>query len=164
MTVFLLSPRDAVMSTKPEDVETDPRFPSGRWVGFWIQRHSPPGRHQTELTLTFSQGTLHGDGRDWVGTYSVRGRYNLADGRCHWTKAYQGKHSVAYDGFNEGKGIWGTWAITASEWSIEVHGGFHIWPEGMLDPTGSHLTEKAELPAPHEEVVAPAEPVAAPAV
>lgn len=152
------------MSTKPEHAETDPRFPSGRWVGFWIQKHDPPGRHQTELLLTFSQGDLRGEGRDWVGTYTVRGRYNLADGRCHWTKAYQGKHAVTYDGFNEGKGIWGTWTIAASEISVEVHGGFHIWPEGMLDPTGSYLSEEAELPAPKEEAVVPAEPLAAPAV
>ena len=99
-----------------------------------------------------------------MGAYTVRGRYNLADGRCHWTKAYQGMHAVTYDGFNEGKGIWGTWTIAASEISVEVHGGFHIWPEGMLDPTGSYLSEEAELPAPKEEAVVPAEPLAVPAV
>jgi hypothetical protein len=134
------------MIENPGQLETDPRFPSGRWVGFWIQRHLPPGRFQTELLLTFVQGVLHGEGRDWVGTYSVHGHYNLADGRCRWTKHYTDKHDVFYAGFNEGKGIWGTWRISEA-W----HGGFHIWPEGMADPTGSHLTEQADLPQVVEE-------------
>jgi hypothetical protein len=148
--------------TQPEP-ETDPRFPSGRWVGFWIQAHAPAGRFQTELHLSFAGGVLNGEGRDWVGAYTVRGRYDLRDGRSHWTKSYRGKHQVAYAGFNEGKGIWGTWTITASEISIEVRGGFHIWPETMADPTGSHLSEHADLPAAQEEGIE-AEPIAAPGV
>jgi hypothetical protein len=31
---------------------------------------------------------------------------------------------VAYRGFREGKGIWGTWEIT-----VLNRGGFHIWPK-----------------------------------
>ncbi len=127
-------------------LETDPRFPSGRWVGFWIQKHPPIGRHNTELLLTFSEGILNGEGRDWVGKYIVRGRYDLADGRCHWTKQYRGKHEVFYEGFNEGQGIWGSWHIHASPLTIEVHGGFHIWPEEMPDPTQHTLTEKVDAP------------------
>lgn len=149
------------MSTHPEHLETDPRFPSGRWIGFWTQKLIPPGRHPTELLLTFSQGILTGEGRDWVGKYTVRGRYDVADGRCHWTKSYKGKHTVAYQGFNEGKGIWGTWLIAATLYETEARGGFHIWPENMADPTGSHLTEEADLPVEDEEEVVPvAEPAA----
>jgi len=138
-------------SEQPADLETDPRFPSGRWAGFWIQKQLPPGRFQTELVLTFSRGVLTGEGRDWVGTYTVHGRYDLADGRCRWTKSYQGKHDVLYEGYNEGKGIWGTWMIPAGEYNVEWRGGFHIWPEGMANPTGSHLTEQADLPDAVEE-------------
>jgi hypothetical protein len=134
------------MTENAGQLETDPRFPSGRWVGFWLQQQLPPGRFPTELTLTFVQGVLSGEGRDWVGPYTVQGHYNLEDGRCHWTKHYTEKHDVSYEGFNEGKGIWGTWQI-AKLW----HGGFHIWPEGMPDPTGSHLTEQADLPQAVEE-------------
>jgi hypothetical protein len=153
------------MSKKTEqpEPETDPRFPSGRWIGFWIQSHTPAGRFQTEVHLSFAGGTMSGEGRDWVGAYTVRGRYNLSDGRCHWIKRYRGKHQVAYAGFNEGKGIWGTWTIADSESSIEVHGGFHIWPETMADPTGSHLSEHADLPVEQEERIE-AEPIAAPGV
>jgi hypothetical protein len=143
-------------ATGPTDLETDPRFPSGAWTGFWLQREMP-GRHMMELRLTFRDGVLEGEGRDRVGRVSFRGRYNTADGTCYWTKRYVGKHDVFYRGFNEGKGIWGVWEIPPY-W----RGGFHIWPEGMPDPTQPELTAEADLPVDDEEVleiVGPAAPV-----
>jgi hypothetical protein len=128
------------------NLETDPRFPSGPWTGFFLQR-LVPGRHLMELHLTFRSGEVTGEGRDWVGEFIVRGRYNTADGRCHWSKRYVGKHDVFYNGFNEGKGIWGTWEIAGTGDYPRQHGGFHIWPEGMADPTGSVLHAEADLPA-----------------
>src|SRR5262249_37336862 len=89
-------------------VETDPRFPSGPWTGYFLQPVIP-GRHLMELSLTFRQGQLSGEGRDWVGHFVLRGRYCLEDGKCYWTKRYLAKHDVFYQGFNEGKGIWGVW-------------------------------------------------------
>ena len=139
-----MEPRDT------QDLETDPRFPSGPWTGFFLQR-LVPGRHLMELRLTFRRGEVTGEGRDWVGAFIVRGRYDTADGRCHWSKRYVGKHDVFYNGFNEGKGIWGTWEIPASREYPRQHGGFHIWPEGMADPTGQHLTEAADVPIHVEE-------------
>lgn len=124
--------------------ETDSRFPSGPWIGFFLQKEKP-GRHQMELALVFSHGVLTGTGRDWVGEFLVRGKYDLEDGRCHWTKRYVGKHDVYYAGFNEGKGIWGTWEIAYSG-VVVYRGGFHIWPKGMANPTGSELAEEADLP------------------
>jgi hypothetical protein len=91
---------------------------------------------------------MKGDGRDWVGELVIDGRYDLADGKCSWTKKYVGKHDVFYEGYNEGKGIWGSWEIAAR---VRLHGGFHIWPEGMGDPSDDHLVEEAEPPAPEEE-------------
>jgi hypothetical protein len=141
--------------TKPakkiQEPETDPRFPSGPWVGFFTQPILP-GKHLMELRLHFSAGVLTGDGRDWVGPFILRGRYDLADGKCYWTKRYLAKHDVYYQGYNEGKGIWGKWEIPADQnggqhWS----GGFHIWPEGMGDPTQQALTEEADLPIAIEE-------------
>lgn len=122
------------------DLETDRRFPSGRWIGFFLQKEVP-GRHQMELLLTFRAGVLTGEGRDRVGRFLVRGKYDLADGKCYWNKRYVGKHDVHYRGYNEGKGIWGVWTIEPI-W----RGGFHIWPEGMPDPSDPHLTEEAEPP------------------
>ena|SRR5947209_16731790 len=137
----------------PIELETDPRFPSGPWRGYFLQRQIP-GKHLMELRLSFRQGAMTGEGRDWVGDFVIRGRYQVADGRCHWTKRYIGKHDVFYQGYNEGKGIWGQWEIPAERnLGIRYHGGFHIWPEGMGDPTDEHLTEEAELPAPVEEAI-----------
>jgi len=132
------------MKPPPATPETDPRFPSGPWEGFWIQKGVPPGKFLTELHIHFHDGILRGEGRDFVGEYTVRGRYELASGRCHWTKTYVGKHDVHYEGYNEGKGIWGSWSI---EWlGFRWHGGFHIWPRGMVDPTNQTLKAEADVP------------------
>jgi hypothetical protein len=130
-------------------LETDPRFPSGPWTGFFLQPLIP-GRHRMELSLTFRSCTLTGAGRDRVGEFTLRGHYTLADGRCHFTKHYVGRHSVFYNGFNEGKGIWGTWEIPADRDYASQRGGFHIWPEGMHDATEPELTEEADLPVEQE--------------
>lgn len=135
-----------MITPQAPQLETDPRFPSGPWIGFFLQKQIP-GRHQMELRLTFEQGEMKGDGRDWVGPFLLRGRYSLVDGKCHWTKRYLGKHDVFYQGYNEGKGIWGTWEIPPSATDpAGWRGGFHIWPEGMPDPTGSTLYEAIEEP------------------
>ena len=141
------------MTNHPADLETDPRFPSGRWTGFFLQAQGPhPGKHQMELLLTFRQGSMTGEGRDWVGKFVIRGRYSTADGRCRWHKRYLGKHDVFYQGYNEGKGIWGAWEIQSIlALGTRLRGGFHIWPEGMADPTQQHLTEAVEPPIHVEE-------------
>ncbi|MGZ3380150.1 MAG: hypothetical protein ACXVBB_07770 [Isosphaeraceae bacterium] len=100
-----------------------------------------PGRHQMELHLTFRQGVMTGEGRDRIGSFLIRGRYQVEDGQCWWTKRYIGKHDVSYRGYNEGKGIWGLWEIPPS-WK----GGFHIWPEEMGDPTQQKLAEAIDEP------------------
>jgi len=150
-------------SSKPPDhatLETDTRFPSGPWTGFFLQP-AIPGRHLMELHLTFRKGEMTGEGRDRVGAFVIRGMYTLPDGKCHWTKRYLGKHDVFYQGFNEGKGIWGVWEIPHDSFG-SLRGGFHIWPEGMLDPTQSHLTTEAELPTPVTDIVEVEEPVPQP--
>jgi hypothetical protein len=129
----------------PTDLETDPRFPSGPWIGFFLQK-AMPGRHRMELRLQFRNGTLTGEGRDWVGAFIIRGQYTIADGRCHWQKRYLAKHDVFYNGFNEGKGIWGVWEIPTEVLPDVRTGGFHIWPEGLPDPTQPTLSEEADLP------------------
>jgi hypothetical protein len=136
-----------VDAAPPVNLETDPRFPSGPWTGFFLQKLIP-GRNMMEMRLTFRKGELAGEGRDRVGSFVIRGRYSSADGRCHWHKRYLGKHDVFYQGFNEGKGIWGTWEMP----EFADRGGFHIWPEGMADPTTQHLTEAVDLPVHVEEV------------
>jgi hypothetical protein len=96
-------------------------FPSGPWTGFY--NYSPPARHQMDLHLAFANGQMTGDGHDDVGRFLIKGRYDVSNRECWWTKSYPGSHDVAYRGYREGKGIWGTWEI-----GLWAHGGFHIWP------------------------------------
>ena len=63
---------------QPPTLETDPRFPSGPWTGFFLQRGFP-GKQMMDLRLTFQAGNLNGEGRDWVGEFLIKGRYDLAE-------------------------------------------------------------------------------------
>jgi len=128
----------------PADQEQDPRFPGGPWTGFFLQ-YWLPGRHPTNVDLTCRAGELTGSGRDWVGPYTVDGQYDLVTGRCEWTKQYLGKHSVAYRGINDGRGIWGVWEIRQLAGLYIDRGGFHIWPKGTDLSEDSEKTEQAVL-------------------
>jgi hypothetical protein len=124
--------------------ESDPRFPGGRWTGFFIQPWIP-GRHTMNLDLTFQNGEMEAQGSDWVGPFTFTGSYDVADGKCTWTKKYLRKHQVSYAGVNEGKGIWGVWEISQLGGWYRDRGVFHIWPEGMAPAADAELTERALL-------------------
>ncbi len=121
--------------------EADPRFPSGPWTGFFLQS-SLPGKHWMELRLTFQGGVVKGEGRDRVGEFLIHGKYDTTEGKAWWSKRYIGRHDVAYLGYNEGRGIWGTWELTTPPW----RGGFHIWPKGMNVGEGLVDAAHADLP------------------
>ena len=131
------------------ELETDPRFPSGRWIGFWLQRFFI-GRQYMSLNLTFAAGVVKGEGVDRVGEFTLTGRYELTTGACRITKAYVGAHSLTYEGRNENDGqwIWGLWHHRTLD-----RGGFHIWPEGEDDPTGPSLRAEKDMPAPATRTV-----------
>lgn len=133
------------MSAKPRNetpvLEMDERFPSGPWVGYFLQPGSV-NQFRMRLALTFQNGKMTGDGLDTVGPFLISGRYGVEDGKCSWTKQYIGQHQVFYQGYNEGQGIWGTWDIP-KVWT----GGFHIWPEGMADPSQKRKSQSEPRPA-----------------
>ena len=85
-------------------------YPSGAWKGFWDQRGW--GRQEMRgLALRFAGGEVEGEGRDVIGRFTFRGRY---DGQGHVTmvKQYVGRHTVLYEGRYDGEGtIFGTWSI-----------------------------------------------------
>jgi hypothetical protein len=124
------------------NLERDPRFPSGPWTGFFLQ-YWLPGRHTTNLHLACRDGELTGTGQDWVGPYTIDGKYELGTGRCEWTKQYLRKHSVAYRGVNDGHGIWGVWEIRQLGGLYVDLGGFHVWPEGTDVSQESAEAERA---------------------
>jgi hypothetical protein len=136
----------SVMKPEHPELETDPRFPSGPWTGFFLQKPIP-GRHLMEMHLTFCAGRISGAGRDWVGEFTIAGDYALDSGRCSWAKQYVGRHTVHYRGYNEGKGIWGTWEMDLQLPPDYRRGGFHIWPEGQRVGSGPELSEEADVPA-----------------
>lgn len=140
-------------SDKKAIEETDERFPSGPWIGYFLQREVP-GRHWMDLTLRFREGHIEGAGTDWVGRFLVNGTYRVQDGVCAMGKHYLGKHKVDYRGFNEGRGIWGTWQIPPF-----FQGGFHIWPKAMGDLSQPTLDESLELPVEEPILAVTDEPV-----
>jgi hypothetical protein len=83
-------------------VETDTRFPSGPWMGFWIQRRL--GKQQMSLSLAFVAGRVTGNGRDIVGCLAFDGTYDLKTGRVIMPKQYAKAHRVEYDGTNQDSG------------------------------------------------------------
>jgi hypothetical protein len=115
------------------------RFPSGPWTGYYTYR-SVSGKHAMDLTLHFADGRITGDGADVVGLFIIAGHYDATGGECQWTKTYVGAHDVAYTGFREGKGIWGTWDIEG-RW----RGGFQIWPLGEGEAEELELEEEEPL-------------------
>ena len=134
----------------PASIERDPRVPSGAWTGFFLQ-YWLPGRHQTDLSLSWSGGTITGEGRDRVGSFTIDGTYDTTTGRCEWTKQYVGRHSVAYRGMNDGRGIWGVWEIRQLGGLYVDRGGFHIWPEGTDVSEESDATAQAVQEAMRKE-------------
>jgi len=122
-------------------------YPSGPWTGFY--NYSPSDKHRMDLYLEFRHGRLTGDGIDDVGRFAIRGRYDVAAGECYWTKTYLGAHDVFYQGFREGKGIWGTWNINFGHGG---HGGFHIWPKGLTEQHSAVAGEESILHVPRPAV------------
>jgi hypothetical protein len=118
-------------------VETDPRFVSGQWKGFWIQ-HGRCGDMQ--LHIEFRAGRLSGVGRDRVGSFSVYGTYDLKSGKATFIKAYFRAHQIDYRGHAEvvGQGIWGVWKLPFPA----DCGGWHIWPKEFDDGQNTLVHEK----------------------
>jgi hypothetical protein len=115
-------------------------FTSGPWTGFYTY---PDGRRERmDLSLSFREGVVSGAGRDPVGPFDIRGRYDAETKGVYWIKTYLGRHSVFYKGCRDPRGIWGTWEI-APFW----RGGFHIWPEGGGPGLAEELEAGIEEPA-----------------
>jgi hypothetical protein len=125
---------------EPTTLEHDPRFPSGAWLGFFLDARKP-GRHMMDLRLLFQRRKVLGEGRDRVGKFRILGRYERKTGKCQWIKRYLGQHCVHYVGYNEGKGIWGTWEIVGPGFK----GGFYIWPTPPA-PRYPDAVLRAEVP------------------
>jgi hypothetical protein len=129
-------------ATDPFAPRADEDYPDGPWTGFYLQGSA---RTRQDLDLTFRNGWMTGSGMDSVGRFLIRGRYERDSGEVRWTKSYAGSHDVLYQGYRDGKGIWGTWRI---DWET---GGFHIWPKGLGSEAA--VETEAEQPVPSVSAV-----------
>lgn len=109
---------------------------SGNWTGFYLEPHNP-NRGWMHLYLEFAEnGSIAGEGTDYVGPWQASGKFDSESGQLEWTKQYLGKHKVHYRGALTENGIIGTWAI--SNW---LTGQFHIWPVHRGDIQAGYLAE-----------------------
>lgn len=132
-------------SCNDEPREADPRFPSGRWRGYFEQYGR---RTRMTLDLTFARGRLFGDGRDAVGDFMLSGNYDLTSGACEMHKAYLGQHSVEYSGHAAGRGIAGLWTLSGSRpVPGATSGPFRIWPVGAGEEAAEAVEAEVAAPA-----------------
>jgi hypothetical protein len=129
------------MSDEPRLSETDDRFPSGPWTGFY---HQWGTQARQRLSLSFKAGVISGHGRDPAGDFSIRGSYHTDSGKAALVKIYP-SHQVEYDGHADGDGIGGGWMIRY-DLGLADRGQFRIWPDELAVPEHERL--KAEEPAP----------------
>ena len=101
--------------------ESDPRYPSGPWEGFWTQAGKVSSM---KLYLEFVAGRVRGEGSDRVGAFDITGRYWPHRDRIVLRKAYHGKHTVWYRGKPFSPYLKGQWNIA----SPPASGLWRIWP------------------------------------
>jgi hypothetical protein len=102
-----------------------------------------------DLNFRFHQGKIDGEGADGLDTFVIAGFYDTAKMECNWRKIYPTRAAVDYQGYREGKGIWGRWKVQTAT------GGFHVWPLSEGGPPDlRQLVEEEPL-----ELVQPVEPV-----
>ncbi len=112
---------DEILAEKSA-LETDPRFPSGRWKGYYIQAGI---RGWQDLILNFCDGKIEGTAIDKGGECDIQGTYDLSNGAVSLVKIYF-YHKVEYRGEARDKGIRGGFMI---RYPLDIDAGdFYIWP------------------------------------
>lgn len=101
--------------------ETDKRFPSGLWMGYWIQGYI---KGRMRLTLEFIEGGITGSGTDAVGPFDIKGVYSKKHNMVCMDKRYRGAHSVGYCGCANDGGLDGTWYLAQIP-QIDI---WRLWP------------------------------------
>ncbi len=122
-------------------MESDRRLPTGEWNGFYLESYRPQ-RGWMHLYMSFADGSVTGEGTDYVGPWLANGEYDLAAGTCSWIKQYVGQHQVIYRGSIGENGIMGQWQIGF------ISGEFHIWPRSMSHLNELYLADDLTLPQP----------------
>jgi hypothetical protein len=117
-----------------DQLETDSRFPTGPWKGYYIQFGQ---RGWQQLNLSFSGGKIEGTALDKGGEADVHGTYDLSTGTVNLVKIYY-YHKVEYRGDVRDKGIRGGFMI---RYPLAIDtGDFYIWPDTNPDGADSMKT------------------------
>ncbi|MFN3168760.1 MAG: hypothetical protein ACE37H_17015 [Phycisphaeraceae bacterium] len=119
--------------------ETDKRFPSGLWMGYWMQGYI---KGRMRLTLEFSGGKITGEGTDPVGLFDMKGIYSLKHNMVSMVKRYRGAHSVGYVGGAADGGLNGTWQILR----IPQIDEWRLWPVKDEHESVCHAAEEEDGP------------------
>ena len=120
-----MTPREEDHDFHRPITEPDPRFPSGRWAGFYIQ-DGRKVRMTVDLCFQRTQsrrGHVCGEGRDAEGPpFQMVGTYDLDQAKVALRKHYVRHHMVAYagdvapapaPGRSAGPMLQGSWQIRA---------------------------------------------------
>lgn len=127
------------------ELEFDERFPSGNWIGWFVQRGN---RSLMRIHIAFHKGKIQAHGSDYLGRFTLTGTYDSDSGAVNFSKVYESSLSlVLYHGYNEGKGIWGGWRFP----DISDRGDFYIWPTEWLHPDmiAEHAENDLQTTFPH---------------
>lgn len=125
--------------SQPPDSTSHSDFPSGEWTGFFLERHQP-NRGWMHLYMSFENGTIQGEGTDYVGPWHILGSYDEQTRAASWIKQYLGKHKVEYNGQGGEQGIRGAWNINGFS-----TGHFHIWPKAMRNIDAYYIENEIDI-------------------
>ena len=101
--------------------ESDPRFPTGPWKGYWLQDGETG---LMDLSLAFVEGIVVGSGKDLIGEFDLQGVYSVEERSIALKKTYRGKHEVWYRGRPIQGELMGEWTIA----DTPARGGWRLWP------------------------------------
>ncbi len=134
---------DEISQTPFSGPETDERFPSGHWIG-WYRQYGT--RSRMLIRIWFQHGKVHATGSDGIGPFTFSGRYDTESGDVSFVKTYIARPELVeifYQGRGEQKGVRGAWEFLG----IRGGGEFHIWPESQSEgeTDAVHVEQEIEI-------------------
>ena len=118
--------------------ETDKNYPSVEWIGFMKVPGRRHGRLLMRLYLIFVDGQIFGwsfFNTDFCikNSHFIQGEYDKETGKVSMLGIDARSMPLLFEGYNEGKNLYGRWVLFTS--CREISGGFIFWTYGSADPT-----------------------------
>jgi len=110
-----------------------------------LAAESISGRNMMELRSNLSEtGHRCREGRDWFGDFLIRGRYDVADGKCYWNQNASRKHTSTTRGSTKAKASGAWWEILS--WQAPLRHAGSTLAKGMGGSSDDHLGSNWILP------------------